>query len=83
MKTIIGPDGSVPLPSEFREADAIHTGQTCEIERLGRGEYRLRIAATTGAPTAVDLLLACPVKDFFEPVEWLDMGDDLPPSPFQ
>ncbi len=83
MKTTIGEDCTIAIPSEFCETDAIEAGQTCEIERVGRGEYRLRLSEPPSQRTFVDVLLACPVKGFFTPLEWPDTTDDLPPSPFE
>ncbi len=57
------------LPAEMRRRDRIEPGQEFEIERLDRGEYRLVRRPSPGAPGLVDWLLACPVKDFFVPVE--------------
>ena len=48
--------------------DRIQPGQEFEVERLDRGDYRLRRVAARNQG-AVDWLLACPHKDFFVPIE--------------
>jgi hypothetical protein len=83
MRTMIGEDGSILIPDEFCQADAIEAGQTCEIERIAAGEYRLRLTEPRRPQTIVDILLACPVKGFFEPLERTETTADLRPSPFE
>lgn len=68
MRTTVTPDGLVEIPEEFRKADARRPGQTCEIERVGDGEHRVRVAAfgkIRGKRKLSGLLGECPVKDFF------------------
>lgn len=60
--------GQIVLPAELRELDRIEPGQEFEVERVERGDYRLRRAAPRNEG-AVDWLLACPYKDFFVPIE--------------
>lgn len=72
MTTTISPDGLLEIPEVYRKADALQPGQRCEIERVGRGEYRLRVEEPTEAAAGrswVDVLLACPVKGWYEPAE--------------
>jgi bifunctional DNA-binding transcriptional regulator/antitoxin component of YhaV-PrlF toxin-antitoxin module len=68
MKTTISSKGQIVLPVEFRQMDRIQPGQEFDVERLERGDYRLRRTAprTEGA---IEWLLACPHKDFFVPIE--------------
>jgi AbrB family looped-hinge helix DNA binding protein len=68
MKTIISSKGQIVLPAEFRQQDGITAGQEFEIDRLDRGEYRLRRAKQTNEGV-VDWLLSCPEKDFFRPID--------------
>lgn len=68
MKTVISSKGQIVLPAEFRKMDRIQPGQEFEVERLDRGDYRLRRVAARNEG-AVDWLLACPHKDFFVPIE--------------
>lgn len=69
MTTTISAEGLIEIPAAFRTADALHAGQPVEIERTGRGEYRVRVASAAeqaGSPgDLVSWLLACPEKDWF------------------
>jgi hypothetical protein len=56
------------LPVEFRRMDDIHPGQEFEVERLGRGDYRLVRRAGPPNEDVVDWLLACPGMGYFVPV---------------
>jgi hypothetical protein len=82
MKATIGPDGSVAIPPEYRDADAILPGQPCEIERIGRGEYRVRVSPPQQRRPLVDVLRDCPEKDFFRPINWIETTDDIEPVSF-
>src|SRR5574337_804073 len=42
MKTTVSSKGQIVLPAEFRREDRIEPGQEFEVERLARGEYRLK-----------------------------------------
>lgn len=68
MKTIVSSRGQIVLPAEIRKLDKVRAGQEFDIERVDRGEYRLR---RREAPNEglVDWLLSCPEKGFFVPVE--------------
>jgi hypothetical protein len=68
MITTLSADGSLPLPESFRDADELKPGQRCEIERLGRGDYRVRVTVmetTSAKPRLIDVLRDCPVKDWW------------------
>jgi AbrB family looped-hinge helix DNA binding protein len=69
MKTTISSKGQIVLPAEIRRLDGIEAGQELEVERLGRGEYRLFLEAPPSNIGLVDWLLGCPEKGFFVPVE--------------
>lgn len=69
MRTIISSKGQIVLPAEFRRLDDIKPGQQFEVERIDRGEYRLVRRAEKRTEGLVDWLHACPVKDFFRPIE--------------
>jgi hypothetical protein len=43
--------------------------QEFDVERVDRGEYRLKRRPTHSNEGVVDWLLACPEKDFFVPIE--------------
>jgi bifunctional DNA-binding transcriptional regulator/antitoxin component of YhaV-PrlF toxin-antitoxin module len=69
MRTTISSKGQVVLPAEFRQMDRVEPGQEFDVERLDRGEYRLvrRVAPRNNG--VIDWLLACPRKDFFQPID--------------
>jgi AbrB family looped-hinge helix DNA binding protein len=69
MKTTVSSKGQIVLPAEFRQMDEIEPGQEFEVERLGRGEYRLVRREPPKNEGVVDWLLACPHKGFFTPVD--------------
>ena len=74
MKTTVSDKGQITLPQMLRRKDHIRAGQQFEIERLKAGEYllkkkpRKRVAKHKG-DKLIDLLLACPVKGWFQPIE--------------
>ena len=69
MKTTMSSKGQIVLPAEIRQQDRIEAGQEFEIERLDRGEYRLKRCSIPPNEGVVDWLLACPERGFFVPVE--------------
>jgi AbrB family looped-hinge helix DNA binding protein len=69
MKATISSKGQIVLPAELRHQDRIEAGQEFEIERLDRGEYRLRRKERPRNEGLVRLLLACPVKGWFRPMD--------------
>ena len=69
MITTISTKGQIVLPAEFRLQDGIEPGQEFEVERVGRGEFRLVRRQPPVNEGLVDWLLACPEKDFFVPIE--------------
>jgi AbrB family looped-hinge helix DNA binding protein len=77
VKTTVSSKGQIVLPAEIRQQDDVRPGQRFEIERIDRGEYRLRRTARRRNEGLVDLLLACPVKGWFEPMERTETTDDL------
>ena len=68
MKTTVSSRGQIVLPAEFRRLDCVESGQEFDVERVGRGEYRL-IRRTSTNEGVVDWLLTCPVKGYFTAVE--------------
>ena len=87
MTTILSAKGSIEIPEVFRKADALEAGQRLEIERVGHGEYRVLASGLVSRAeqegSLVDLLLSCPVKDFFAPMERNETTDDLKPVGFE
>jgi AbrB family looped-hinge helix DNA binding protein len=68
VKTTVSTKGQIVLPAEMRERDEIKAGQEFEIERLNRGEYRIKRKTPRNEGLA-RLLLSCPVKGWFRPIE--------------
>lgn len=68
MRTRVSSKGQIVLPAEFRQMDRVEPGQEFDVERLDRGEYRLRRLARRNQGL-VDLLVACPHKGFFQPID--------------
>ncbi|GMV94466.1 MAG: hypothetical protein AMXMBFR82_42440 [Candidatus Hydrogenedentota bacterium] len=77
MKTTISSKGQIVMPVEFRREDQIETGQEFEIERIKRGEYVLRRKTPPRNEGLMDLLLACPVKDWFVSADRSETTDDI------
>ena len=69
MKTTVSSKGQIVLPAEIRQQDRIEVGQEFDIERLDRGEYRLKRRPVAPNEGVMDWLLACPVQGFFVPVD--------------
>jgi AbrB family looped-hinge helix DNA binding protein len=69
MKTRVSSKGQIVLPAEFRLEDRIEAGQEFEVERVDRGEYRLKRCSPAPNEGALDWLLACPEKGFFVSIE--------------
>ena len=68
MKTTVSSKGQIVLPAELRRRDRIEARQAFQIERLGRGEYRLKRRSPAPNQGALDWLLGCPDKGFFVPI---------------
>jgi len=77
MKTTVSTKGQIVLPAEIREIDGIKAGQEFDVERIDRGEYRLKRKSPQRNQGLVELLLACPVKDWFEPLDRTDSTADI------
>jgi AbrB family looped-hinge helix DNA binding protein len=69
MRTTVSSKGQIVLPAEIRQQDDIRPGQKFEVERIDRGDYRLKRMARRRNEGLVELLLACPVKGWFEPMQ--------------
>jgi hypothetical protein len=69
VKTTLSPNGLISLPAALHAQDGIEPGDEFTIQRIGRGEYRLRRCASIANDGVVDWLLACPEKGFFVPIE--------------
>ncbi len=77
MKTTVSTKGQIVLPAEFRQRDGIEPGQEFEVERIDRGEYRLLQRKPRSNEGLVKLLLACPVKGWFKPMDRSETTDDI------
>ena len=77
MKTTVSTKGQIILPAEFRQQDGIEPGQEFEVERIDRGEYRLKRKERPRNEGLVKLLLACPVKGWFKPADRSETTDDI------
>jgi AbrB family looped-hinge helix DNA binding protein len=77
MKTIVSSKGQIVLPAEIRKLDGIEAGQEFDVERLDRGEYRLKRKERRRNEGLVKLLLACPAKGWFRPMDRAETTDDL------
>ena len=77
MITTISTKGQIILPAEFRKLDGIESGQEFEVERIDRGEYRLKRKERPRNEGLVALLLACPVKGWYTPFDRSETTDDI------
>lgn len=68
MKTAVSAKGQIVLSAEILQDDGIEPGQEFEIERIGRGEYRLIRLSPPRNEGLLDWLLSCPEKGFFVPI---------------
>jgi len=69
MKTTVSTKGQLILPAEIRRRDRIEPGQEFDVERIGRGEYRLVRRLPPPNEGLVDWLMACREKGYFVPIE--------------
>jgi AbrB family looped-hinge helix DNA binding protein len=77
MKTTVSTKGQIVLPAEIRRRDRIETGQEFEVERLDRGDYRIKRIAQRRNDGLVKLLLACPFKGWFKPAKRTETTEDI------
>ena len=86
MKTVLSASGQVEIPEVFRKADSLQPGQRCDIQRMGRGEYRVQMAdGDLSLPNEQlsDVLLSCPVKDWWVESERTERTSLEPPTLFE
>jgi hypothetical protein len=67
MKTTVSTKGRIVLHAVLRQRDDVRPGREFEVQRIKRGEYRLKRKERQRNEGLVDLLLACPVKGWFKP----------------
>jgi AbrB family looped-hinge helix DNA binding protein len=77
MKTTVSTKGQIVLPAEIRREDDIKPGQEFEIERIDRGEYLIKRRTKPRNKGLVKLLLSCPVKDWFQPLDRTETTNDI------
>jgi bifunctional DNA-binding transcriptional regulator/antitoxin component of YhaV-PrlF toxin-antitoxin module len=85
MTSSILANGLIEIPESFRQADDLRPGQHCEIERVGQGEYRVKVRPQRSShrESLVKVLLDCPVKGFFVPLDRSETTDELKPLSFE
>ncbi len=69
MTTTMSSKGQIVLPAEIRQQDDIQPGQEFDVERIDCGEYVLKRRTRPRNAGLVKLLLACPVKGWFKPLD--------------
>jgi AbrB family looped-hinge helix DNA binding protein len=77
MSTTVSTKGQIVLPAELRRRDAIEPGQEFDIQRIERGEYLLKRKEPPRNQGLLKLLLACPVKGWFTPMDRTESTDDI------
>jgi AbrB family looped-hinge helix DNA binding protein len=77
VKTTVSTKGQIVLPAEIRQLDAIEPGQEFEVERIDRGEYRLKRRERRRNEGLLKLLLDCPVKGWFSSMDRSETTDDI------
>ena len=77
MRATVSTKGQIVLPAEIRRRDGIESGQEFEVERIDRGEYRLKRKERQRNEGLAVLLLACPVRGWFKPMNRSETTDDI------
>ena len=77
MRTTVSTKGQIIIPAQIRREDGIQPGQEFEIERIDRGEYLIKRTTKLRNEGLVKLLVSCPVKDWFQPLQRTDSNDDI------
>jgi AbrB family looped-hinge helix DNA binding protein len=82
MKIRVSSKDQIVLPAEIRTQDDIKTGQEFDVIRLDPGEYHLKRKDKPQNAGLVRLLLACPAKDWFQPLDRAETTDEIKPPKF-
>lgn len=77
MRTTVSTNGRIIIPAQIRREDGIQPGQEFEIERIDRGEYLIKRTTKLRNEGLIKLLVSCPVKDWFQPLQRTDSNDDI------
>jgi AbrB family looped-hinge helix DNA binding protein len=77
MKTIVSSKGQIVLPAAIRQQDGIKPGEEFEVQRIDSGEYLLKRTKRPRNLGLIQLLLACPVKGWFESANRTATTDEI------
>jgi AbrB family looped-hinge helix DNA binding protein len=77
MTTTMSSKGQIVLPAEIRQRDAIQPGQVFDVERIDCGQYVLKRSTRHRNEGLVKLLLACPAKGWFKPMDRDELTNDI------
>jgi AbrB family looped-hinge helix DNA binding protein len=77
MTTTVSSKGQIVLPAQYRQEDGILPGEEFDVQRIEPGSYLLT-RRTRRNEGVVNLLLACPVKGWFQPMDRSETTDDIP-----
>jgi AbrB family looped-hinge helix DNA binding protein len=77
MTTTVSSKGQIVLPAKLRQEDGIRPGEEFEVERVEPGAYLLKRRARRNEGM-VKLLLACPVKGWFQPLDRSETTNEIP-----
>lgn len=84
MRTKVSADGSVEIPAKLRRKHGIKPGQCCEIDSLGSGILRVKVVDEAKPKRRlIDVLLSCPVKGWYKPLERRETTADFWRNPFE
>ncbi len=81
MTTTVSSKGQIVLPAETRQQDGVKAVQKFEVQRIDCGEYRPKRKQRRRNEGLVKLLLACPVKGWFKPLDRTETTDDIKGPP--
>jgi AbrB family looped-hinge helix DNA binding protein len=77
MITTISTKGQLVIPANLRQQDGIEPGQEFDIERIDEGKYVLSRKTRRRSQGLVKLLLDCPVKGWFKPMDRSETTDAI------
>jgi bifunctional DNA-binding transcriptional regulator/antitoxin component of YhaV-PrlF toxin-antitoxin module len=69
MRTQLNIDGRITVPADLRNRDLLLPGDTFQVERIAKGQYRLSRIGSERNRGLVDWLLSCPEKGYFVPID--------------
>jgi len=80
VTTTVSTKGQIVLPAEIRKEDHIKPGEEFSIERVDQGQYLLKRKTRRRNQGLISLLLSCPVKGWFKPMDRTETTDDIQPA---